>query len=373
MRWAALTLAEQLVASTAIANYRKEQMPLENYPLIEAPAAATTTLPVPASACMPAMSLDQALDRWNDIHQFISRIMVAGEDYGTVPGSKKPTLLKPGAEKLCNFFGLAPELDVVQRIENWDDSPPFFAYEIKCRLVRDSVVRGEGLGSCNSREAKYYWREAQRVCPQCGKSAIIQGKQEYGGEWVCWKKKGGCNAKFAPDDPKIVDQPSGRVVNPDLADSVNTILKMAKKRALVDAVLNTTGASQYFTQDVEDAAGTEAADPRGSEAAASEVRDRKIAELKQQQATQPVSDIQRMMAAFAAVKQELYITTGGHHDAYYRALSPYAHANELIRTSRTEQEKVYRRVCAALQKARLGEGEDDAEVQVEDEPAHEDV
>ena len=40
--------------------------------------------------------------------------------------------------------------------------------------------------------------------------------------------------------------------NPDVADLVNTILKMADKRALVAATLIATGMSEYFTQDIED-------------------------------------------------------------------------------------------------------------------------
>ena len=48
-----------------------------------------------------------------------------------------------------------------------------------------------------------------------------------------------------------------RVPNPDIADVVNTIQKMAQKRALVAATLIATSASEFFTQDVEDA------DPNG--------------------------------------------------------------------------------------------------------------
>ena len=43
-----------------------------------------------------------------------------------------------------------------------------------------------------------------------------------------------------------------RVTNPDPADQVNTILKMAKKRAMVDAALSVGRLSEIFTQDVED-------------------------------------------------------------------------------------------------------------------------
>ena len=50
-----------------------------------------------------------------------------------------------------------------------------------------------------------------------------------------------------------VDTSLYRVPNPDGADVVNTIQKMAQKRALVAATLIATSASEFFTQDVEDA------------------------------------------------------------------------------------------------------------------------
>lgn len=43
-----------------------------------------------------------------------------------------------------------------------------------------------------------------------------------------------------------------RVANPDVIGLKNTIQKMAQKRAFVGAILIATGASQFYTQDVED-------------------------------------------------------------------------------------------------------------------------
>jgi hypothetical protein len=43
-----------------------------------------------------------------------------------------------------------------------------------------------------------------------------------------------------------------QIENPDPADLQNTLIKMANKRAFVDAVLKATGASRYFSQDMED-------------------------------------------------------------------------------------------------------------------------
>jgi hypothetical protein len=66
--------------------------------------------------------------------------------------------------------------------------------------------------------------------------------------------KGGCNANFNPGDPAVEGQQTGKVENPDIADTYNTVLKMAKKRAHVDAILTATAASDIFTQDIDERA-----------------------------------------------------------------------------------------------------------------------
>jgi hypothetical protein len=169
----------------------------------------------------------------------------------------KPTLLKPGAERLCTLFGLSPELHEVAAIEDWDGTgeghgEPLFYYRYKVRLVKNGITMGEGVGGCSSRESRYRWRLAERKCPKCGKQAIIKGRQEYGAGWLCFGKRGGCGAKFKDGDSVIEGQAAGRVLNPDAADITNTILKMACKRALVAATLIATNASEFYTQDTED-------------------------------------------------------------------------------------------------------------------------
>jgi len=205
---------------------------------------------------MPAMSIESAVERYNAVTEFVSRVLRKDVDYGVIPGTEKRTLLKPGAEKLTTFFGLSTRFELLERIEDWTGEghggEPFFYYLYRCRLLRGDVLIAEGDASCNSREAKYRWREAQRACPACGQAAIIKGREEYGGGWVCFKKKGGCGAKYPDGDQTIESQQTGRVFNPDIADQVNTIQKMAQKRALVGAVLLAVNASEFFTQDVED-------------------------------------------------------------------------------------------------------------------------
>jgi hypothetical protein len=183
------------------------------------------------------------------IQSVMRSVMSEGMHFGTIPGTDKPTLLKPGAEKLCLTFRLAPKLHVECR----DLGNGHREYEVKCTLIHipTGQVFGEGVGLCSTLESRYRYRHAERTCPSCGKAAIIKGKAEYGGGFICYAKKGGCGAKFADTDPAIIQQQVGKVENPDLADVYNTCLKMAKKRAHIDSVLTATAASDCFTQDIE--------------------------------------------------------------------------------------------------------------------------
>lgn len=193
----------------------------------------------------------------NQFQKVAKANMVPGLDFGIIPGTQKPTLLKPGAEKISKLLGLADTYDIIEQVEDW--AKPFFHYVIRCTLtsISSDVVISTGLASCNSMEARYRWRDSKRKCPSCGAEAIIKGKAEYGGGWICFKKQGGCSAKFTEGEPSIESQKAGRVENDDIYSQVNTILKMARKRALVDAALSAGRLSAIFTQDLEDAVGVD--------------------------------------------------------------------------------------------------------------------
>ncbi len=247
-----------------------------------------------ASAFMPVMTMGQAIERRNVIIEATQNLMRPDVDFGIIPGTgNKPGLFQPGADKLCNLFGLSIQYEFVEKVEDWTGAQhggeSFFYYQVKGRAYRGDYLIGEGIGSCSSWETKYRYRKGERKCPQCEVEAIIKGKAEYGGGWLCFQKKGGCGAKFKDGDPIIEKQDVARRPNPDIADQVNTILKIAVKRAKVATTINATSASEFFTQDVEDFPQRDEDDqpPPNTRAAAETARDRKLSNARSEQPPAP--------------------------------------------------------------------------------------
>jgi len=190
------------------------------------------------------------------VQELYELVMKPGVHYGVIPGcGDKPTLLKPGAEMLILMFQLASK---IKDLEKTNLPNLHREYEMVIGLFhkRTGEFWGDGTGMCTTMESKYRYRKGNRKCPKCGSETIIKGKAEYGGGWLCWKKKGGCGEKFEANNTSITSQIEGKIENEDLADTYNTVKKMCKKRTLVDAVLSVTAVSNIFTQDIEDENGS---------------------------------------------------------------------------------------------------------------------
>lgn len=140
--------------------------------------------------------IEQLRIQYEMFRELQKQVLEQDVDYGWPSGNKtsKPSLYKSGAEKLTRLFNLLPKFELLKYVEQ----PDFVYYMFKCTLLTPSgLAIGEGYGSCNSSEKSH------------------------------WQKNPLANA--------------------------NTILKMAKKRSHVDAILTGLGASNVFTQDLEDA------------------------------------------------------------------------------------------------------------------------
>lgn len=142
------------------------------------------------------MTVEEAKIFNDEMKQFIDTVLVSGVDYGIIPNCSKPSLLKSGAEKILTFLGLVARTEIINRIEDYNTG--FFSYEVKVYVIDEftGIIKGTGIGAANTKESRY--------------------------------------AK-------------GNVFNYQ-----NVVLKMAKKRALVDTALNVGNLSACFTQDVED-------------------------------------------------------------------------------------------------------------------------
>ena len=239
-----------------------------------------------ADQFMPAMNIAQAVQRRQAIVDAAQQLMKQDTDYGVIPGTPKPTLLKPGAEKLCTLFGLSPAFILESSDEDWTGErhggESFFNYRYKCQLARNGNVMGEGDGSCNSWESKYRYRwvvegevpagmAKDRLRNRDGSMsefAFAIDKAETGGKYgkptEYWQQ---FKDAIASGEARKVQREtkSGkkmdaweigttvyRVPNPDVCDQVNTIQKMAQKRALIAATLIAINASEFYTQDLDD-------------------------------------------------------------------------------------------------------------------------
>ena len=180
---------------------------------------------------MPAMSLNEAKHRYNVLVEYTKEMMTEGKDYGVIPGTgDKPTLLKPGAEKLCSLFGLYPEFETVDHITDFEKG--LFYFREKCTLYRNGEPVASGVGSCNNMEKKYRYRyvyENKATEEEKETAVSVETKNGRYGAYKVYK-----------------------VENSEPFDLVNTIDKMAQKRALVAATLIGANASEFYTQDIED-------------------------------------------------------------------------------------------------------------------------
>ena len=139
-------------------------------------------------------AVQSTLTKINQFQAVVQNTLKKNHDYGVIPGTPKPTLLKPGAEKIQMLLGVTSEYDVIERVQDYEKG--FFAFTVRCIVYKNGMKITEGVGHCNTKEKKY--------------------------------------------------------INQDPYTLANTCLKMAKKRAQIDATLTLASLSEIFTQDIED-------------------------------------------------------------------------------------------------------------------------
>lgn len=238
-------------------------------------------------AIMPVATVGEAVARRAQMVSLVkSEAWVPGVDSGVIPGTDKEVLLLPGAQKLAFFFGLVPQYEALEEVADWTGErhggEPFFYFRYKCRLLRNGELAGEGIGSANSREPRYRyrWVPEHEVPAGLDKKALLKhvGAMEefdfaiekgettgqYGKPAEYWEAfheaiKNGTAIRIEKRTKSGRTYPAWRietavyrVPNPDIEGLVNTIDKIAQKRAFVAAIISATAASEFFTQDLDD-------------------------------------------------------------------------------------------------------------------------
>lgn len=129
------------------------------------------------------------------IKQFVSQEMKEGidRDFAIIPGTRTKSLLQPGAQKLMRLFNLGVRYSETEKIFDRFEGFALFSYKAEVYHLGTGIVIAECEGTANSQEKKY---KRSEVC-----------------------------------------------------DILNTLKKMAQKRAMVGAVITAVGASDYFSQD----------------------------------------------------------------------------------------------------------------------------
>jgi hypothetical protein len=175
------------------------------------------------------MNSNDVIARMRHIQHVREAVMIEGVHFGKPFGdSQKFTLLKPGAEVLTVTFGLAVE-PIINDVSTSDEIR--YRVMVKLTSIATGAFIGSGIGECSSNEEKYKWRAAV-------------AEEEYNATPVNRRRM-----KFKKNRDAISQIMQVRT---EPADIANTVLKMAKKRALIDATLTATGASDMFEQDLDD-------------------------------------------------------------------------------------------------------------------------
>jgi hypothetical protein len=228
--------------------------------------------------------ISEAHNWYNQFVTFSKSILKMDLDYGVIPGTPKPSLYKPGAEKLRLVYGLGAEQECIEK--SVDIDRPYIDYTYRCTIKsKQGQILAQCEGSCNSMEPKfgYTWKpvdklpggiEVSNLASKLSRKKITEydfaiRKAETTGPygkppayWDKWRsaiqeglaKKHSVH-RFGKDleewemDETVILY---RIANPNVVGMKNTIMKMAQKRAFVGAILLSTGASEFYTQDIED-------------------------------------------------------------------------------------------------------------------------
>lgn len=190
--------------------------------------------------------IDSLLERKKVITALLSdkTLFQEGRHFGVPFGKEKnektgkwddkyqPALLKAGAEFIMSLLGIRIPPQGIQTTRTVENNDKVNYSVIVTGFDGEGNPLSSGAGSANTYEEKYKWRKA--LSEEEFKSfPIEQRRMKF--------KRGKNNSTYQEQQVRM-----------DSDSLENTVYKMALKRATVAMVLNVTGCSDMFSQDLED-------------------------------------------------------------------------------------------------------------------------
>lgn len=151
----------------------------------------------------------------------VAKVLEPGIDYGLHPGTNSQVLKDPGSNTIINAFNCYPQARVLYR----DVTEERISYVIDISLISrdDGLAKSTGTGAASTKETRYGYR-------------WVADPEAYGYDRAGLKKRVKHNRE------------EFRIVNPEWSELENTIVKMARKRAEVDAAMALPGVSRFLAK-----------------------------------------------------------------------------------------------------------------------------
>lgn len=212
---------------------------------------------------MSHLTGDAVVIRMKYLERVIQSQLIDGVHIASVAGSKKKSLLQPGAQFLCTCFRMAPRFHVSYEQHDGEHR----TYTVRCELyhIETGSFLGEGVSVRSTLESNYRYVSAREQTSIQVPQAYWNSRDEATGEWndTILIKALNDAGEVIPEGWKVGRQkddstnkwmitmanPGAKKEYPNPADKWGIVIKMASKSALVHAVLNVTGASSAYTQD----------------------------------------------------------------------------------------------------------------------------
>lgn len=160
----------------------------------------------------------------------VKDLLIRGVDYGRIPGTPQDSLWDPGASQIIGSFNCYPGQ---RRILKLDDNEQKIVACVEVPVISRATQQevGSGVGAASTLETKYKYR-------------WVANPQEWGYDETAIKT---FKTKRGKDDEGN-ETTLYRIPNPEHSELLNTIVKMASKRAEVDAAESLPGVASVLRQ-----------------------------------------------------------------------------------------------------------------------------